>query len=365
VYLGKWKSEEAATAYAKVIADFARPRPVPAPDGKLSVAELIAAFKGHVERYYRRPDGTPTFEVDGFRQSLRPVREIFGSKAAEDFGPLDLEAVRERMIAAGWCRTLVNRRINRVKRMFKWAVAKELVPAQVLVGLQALEGLKAGRSQARETEPVEPVDEGVVRATLPHLTRQVAGLVRFQLHTGCRPGEACMLRRCDLDTSGPVWLYQPAWHKLAYRNKPRTIAVGPQAQAVLREFPTFDPNDFIFNPAKAVHEFHDGRTAARKTPRYPSHVERNESKRVRVGKRPPGRRYTTASYGAAVRKAVAEAGVEPWHPNQLRHLFGTIVRRNYGLEAAQVTLGHARADVTQIYAERDRSLAIKVAAAVG
>ena len=57
--------------------------------------------------------------------------------------------------------------------------------------------------------------------------------------------------------------------------------------------------------------------------------------------------------------------VPHWHPNQLRHTHGTEVRRRFGLEAAQVALGHERADVTQVYAERNLDLAVKVAAEVG
>ena len=45
--------------------------------------------------------------------------------------------------------------------------------------------------------------------------------------------------------------------------------------------------------------------------------------------------------------------------------FATEVRKAHGLEAAQVLLGHARADVTQIYSERNLALALKVAAAMG
>mgnify|MGYP001263631816 CR=1 FL=1 len=50
-------------------------------------------------------------------------------------------------------------------------------------------------------------------------------------------------------------------------------------------------------------------------------------------------------------------------PRALRHLqyvAATRIRREYGLEAAQVVLGHARADVTQVYAERDMARAIQV-----
>jgi site-specific recombinase XerC len=35
------------------------------------------------------------------------------------------------------------------------------------------------------------------------------------------------------------------------------------------------------------------------------------------------------------------------------------------LEAAQIILGHAKADVTQIYAERDKEKGIKIMRAIG
>jgi site-specific recombinase XerC len=49
-----------------------------------------------------------------------------------------------------------------------------------------------------------------------------------------------------------------------------------------------------------------------------------------------------------------------WHPNQLRHTVATEVRARFGLVAAQAVLGHAKADVTQVYAERDLTRAAEV-----
>jgi integrase len=43
----------------------------------------------------------------------------------------------------------------------------------------------------------------------------------------------------------------------------------------------------------------------------------------------------------------------------------TDATQRFGLEAAQVYLGHASADVTQVYAERNRTLAKRVASAIG
>lgn len=58
--------------------------------------------------------------------------------------------------------------------------------------------------------------------------------------------------------------------------------------------------------------------------------------------------------------------VPKWHPNQLRHLVAREFRQRYGIEAAQVVvLGHSRAEVTQVYAERDMEKAEAVMREVG
>jgi len=54
-----------------------------------------------------------------------------------------------------------------------------------------------------------------------------------------------------------------------------------------------------------------------------------------------------------------------WHPYQLRQNYATEVRKQFGLEAAQILLGHTKADVTPIYAERDLSRAAGVAQKIG
>ena len=54
-----------------------------------------------------------------------------------------------------------------------------------------------------------------------------------------------------------------------------------------------------------------------------------------------------------------------WSPNQLRHAAATKIRSEFGLEAAQVALGHRTADVTQVYAERDSAKGKEVARKIG
>ena len=81
--------------------------------------------------------------------------------------------------------------------------------------------------------------------------------------------------------------------------------------------------------------------------------------------RPRRDHYDKVSYYHAIQRGAKKAGVRPWKPHQARHSVATRVRARFGLEAAGVYLGHARADVTEVYAERDLSLAISVAEAIG
>lgn len=332
----------------------------------------------------RRPNPTPSYlphkksgraravwtdSAGGRHDQLLPGP--YGSaESREAYARLSLElaalrAVREQFVAAGWCRKSVNQQAERVRRVFKWAASEELVPAAVSHALTTVGGLQRGRTPAPESPPVGPVDDAVVEAVLPGLNRHVRGLVEFQRLTGCRPGEACSVRRSDLDTAGAIWVYRPDRHKGSWRGKSRVIAVGPKAQALLQGFFTPDLDAYLFSPRRAVGEVRAERAANRKTPRYPSHMRRNAAKRKAEPARAPSARYTTRSYSVAVARACGKAGAEHWHPNQLRHTFATRVRKGYGLEAAQVLLGHSKADVTQVYAERNEALAADVALKIG
>lgn len=380
VYLGTYNSPESRAEYGRVISELAvgspaeRPTAAPTP----SVDQVLLAFWRHALEHYRRPDGTPTQEISEYRQAFKVLRGLYGHTRATDFGPLSLKAVRAAMVGKGWARTLVNRRVGRVKRAFKWAASEQLVPVSVFQGLGTVAGLERGRSAAPEMEPVLPVAWGHVERTLPFLRPNIRAMIAVQWYTGMRPGEVCALRPADIDRSGRVWVFRPAYSKMSYAGRKRAVLIGPLAQAVLAQFAPADPAGYYFSPAASVDQFHAERAANRRTPLYPSHAKRNAAKRVKERERKPAARYTNKSYGYAIRRAVAranwplvEAAVEldlhvpDWAPNQLRHAHGTAVRHRFGLEAAQVALGHARADVTQVYAARNEALGARVANEMG
>jgi hypothetical protein len=49
----------------------------------------------------------------------------------------------------------------------------------------------------------------------------------------------------------------------------------------------------------------------------------------------------------------------------VRHTRATEVRERYGVEGAQASLGNARVETAQIYAERSRELARRIAREIG
>lgn len=103
----------------------------------------------------------------------------------------------------------MNSQVDRLRRMFKWAAGEQLLPISIYQELQAVEGLRRGKTGARETAKVKPVNAEHVEAALPFMRTPVQGMVRFQQLTGCRPIEACLLRALDLDMSNPkCWVYR-------------------------------------------------------------------------------------------------------------------------------------------------------------
>lgn len=378
IYLGKYNSAASREAYNRLIAEWlANGRALPAQDD-ITVLEVLARFIDHAERYYRKPDGTPTSELANFRDAMRPLKRLYGRTPAGEFGPLKLKALREEMVKLDWCRNTINRHTSRIRSIFKWAAECELIPPSIHHGLAAVAGLKAGRSDARESEPVKPVPDAFVDAVHPFVGRQVWAMIELQRLTGMRPGEVTAMRGCDLDTSGKLWTYRPAQHKTQHHGHERIVYLGPRARKIVQPFLKPDLAAFLFSPADAERERRDKLYANRSTPLSCGNVPGSNVKRK--PKKAPGQRYAVESYCRAIHMATDRADawakggkivaedvrvVPRWHPHQLRHSAATNLRKEYGLEAAQVILGQKTLTVTQVYAEKNVALAEKIVAEVG
>jgi integrase len=364
-YLGRHGTPESQSEYDRLLAEWlANGRRFPTPSGAgddLTINELLLAYLRFADSYYVK-HGKPTSEPASIRVTVRPLRRLFGATLAREFGPLQLKAVRQALIESGLCRNEVNKRTGRVARAFKWAVSEGLVPPSVHHGLQAVPGLRRGRADIRESEPVRPVPEAFVDAIRPHVSRQVWAMVELQRLTGMRPGEVCIMRACDLDTSGRVWSYRPAVHKTEHHGRARVVHLGPQAQEVLRPWLRADLQAYLFSPREAMEERSVARRQSRVTPLTPSQRARRKKARPT---RSPRDAYDPRSYYHALRSACARAEVPAWHPNQLRHNAATRLRKEFGLDTARAVLGHSSTAVTEVYAELDAEKAAEAMASVG
>ena len=238
-----------------------------------------------------------------------PVASKTTSAKLCDFGPLALKSVRQRMIEMDWCRTNINKAIGRLKRMVRWAAENELIPPETYHRLQAVAGLRYGRSGARESEPVKPVSDSAVETTLPHMPPTLRAMAELQRITGMRPGEVCNMRGRDLETSGQIWIYRPEFHKTRHHGRERLIFLGPKAQEILRPFLRTDLQAALFSPAQADAERRAARHEARKTPMSYGNVP--GSNRCRNPKRKPSQKYDTTAYGRAIAYACNQAFPPP------------------------------------------------------
>jgi integrase len=283
-------------------------------------------------------------------------------------------------------------------------VASELLEESVHRALVTVDGLKRGRCGVRDADPVRPIAEGPVNAVIKELSpalaallqqqdrlhalaaddpqRQrltddilalakqvpgespVAAMVQIQRLVGCRPGEVVLMRARDIDTSGAVWFYIPERHKTEHHGYQRVLPLGPRAQVILKPFleaAAADPALYLFSPRLAVLAHRRCKRQARRSKVQPSQVDRSRPNPCR----PPGDRYTTASYRRAIEYACKRAGIEPWAPNRIRHSVGTWVRKEFGIDHARALLGHRSMVTTEVYAELDMAKAAEVALARG
>ncbi len=403
VYLfGPYGTPESRERYARLIATWEAsgrrlPEQIeqpPNPTMGPTVSQLCYAFWLSAGHYCEQRRGL-------IQTCIRILRNLYGSTAAAAFGPQAFRLVREEMISRGWRRKTVTAHTDVVRQIFRWGVSHELIPVSTLEAIRTVEPLKRGQTEAPESEPIRPVPAKMLKATLPHLGRQVRAVVELQILTGARPSELLSLRRRDIlcDEMPGVWITKLGFHKTAHYGRDRTLYFGPQAQAILRPFMDRAADAFLFSPIEAEAELLAERLASRTTPL--SRGNRPGTNRKESPRRKPRDHYDVASYRRAITRACEKAFPPPeplakrddetwadhakrisrdgmqsqlkawkkshhWHPHQLRHNAATALRREFGLEAAQLILGHSSAQITDaVYADRDQEKILKIVQKTG
>ena len=306
----------------------------------VTVAELCALWDAHCREYYRGPDGKPSSTAVNAVLDVRLFREMFGGAALAELTHGDMLQLRDALVRSGVSRSTVNARLWRVKYMIGWALDEALIPATVKAELTQVKGVKRGRSAAPERQPVRPVDDATISATVAHMMPNTADMVRVHRYTGMRPCELCALRWSLIDTSRTPWVYRvPAEvNKNDWRGElgqPRVVCIGPKARAILERHK--DGGDVPFSPVRSMAEHMAAHAAEAAHPLSEAAKARRRAAHV---PRVLGERWNTQAYTRTIHAACGRAGIPVWGANRLRHAFGTQVRRQFGLDAAKAVLGH-------------------------
>ena len=334
--LGPYGSDESRIEYGKLIANLAGGIPIdPIADSKRgrlprnesddpgpSVGELCLVFLKHAEKHYVK-NGKETSEVFILKSVIRPLNDLYGMIPAKDFGPLALKAVRTKMIELGWTRGTINAGMSRIRRIFKHAIANELIDGSILPRLQCVAPLLAGRTEAHDNAPRNAVESDDIATVKKLVSPLVCDLIDLQRLTGSRSGELLKLTTGSVNRStSDVWVAELGDHKAVHHGKSRTLHFGPHAQLILTKYLSADPEQRLF-------------------------------------------KITGAAYRRSITRACEKLGIDRWVPHQLRHTNADVVREEFGLEHAQATLGHAKANMTEHYAKASRAKAAEVARKIG
>ena len=353
VYFGK-DPAEAHQRFAEALTLYENGNPVTprTKEDALTIVEASDRFLRAFEGYY--PESN---EHEHMKRALQRLCGLFGRLPLTELGPKRLKSFQARLVQQGeLSRKGINRSVSYVRRFTAWCVSEELCPPSVHEALRTVPPLRRGKTAAPETEPVRPVPHEHIEAAKEQLPSPVQAIVDLLLFTGARPSEILSLRPADIDTSTDPWQTRPVTHKTAWQGRDRMILFGPKAQAVLRPFMLRDSDAYMFSPKESERERHNKATVHRRP---------NQAPNPRKTKRTLGDAYTSDSLRRAIEYACKKAGVPKWTPYRLRHTAATEIRRQYGLEGAQVVLGHAALGVTQVYAERDFEKAARIISEVG
>ena len=356
-YLGEYGSPDSHRRYAALMADHLSGEPNEPSSGRdairpLTVAELAERHLEHeLARSKRGLVDRQTYHAA--RYVVRALIADHASMPLARFGPRALKAIQRRLVAtpckvsagrhAGdaepptLSRAEVNRRVNGIRRLFRWGVSEELVPEPVLASLEAVSGLRVG--EARDNPLRRAADPEHVRATIAQLRadghRGPAGALELIRWTGCRPDEICGVTAGDVVETRDGLELRIRNHKTRKKTEAdRVVPLNARATEI-------------------VMEARDGELSL--DPARPLFLGSN------------GRRISSNGLFQAVRRASETAGVPHWTAYQLRHLAATEMLDAGCTEVeAAAMLGHTPSSTVVRRYSRDRTrLARRAAAGIG
>jgi integrase len=331
-YLGIPDSPEAKRAYAELLtrlAVVAESQPAVVEPAKSSnwptVCQAVAKWLKWAETDYKGQ----ARELKNYRYSVEPLIKLYGALQTSRFRADQLDEVRQEMRRRGLSRAVINRRITRIKTIWRRLERWGSVPDGSWAHLRTLPSLGSLDREYHVLPPVKAAEWRDVAKVCGHLSPVTRAMLLFQWYTGARSGEVRQMRVGEIDRTGDVWIYTPATHKNAWRGQSRQIAIGPKAQAVIEPLLAGKaPTEYVFNS-------------------------------------PLGSCYTCEGYAAAVARSAKAVGIR-MRPYQARHAAKKRLTRELGLDAARAQLGQKSIETANDYSsEIDLEIAKEAARKLG
>lgn len=344
-YLGTHGSKASIDEYERLRAEtLSLPQqPRKAQPAKLTVSELLAKWLTADNRDAKASQSKLT------ARAFVPVCRLFVNLLASEFRAPNLLQVQEALITSSWMtpqefarcghwnRRYINRAIKSIVNVFGWGESRGFVPMGTASHLLTVSPVRHTDRRSFVHPDRQPADyERQVKPILRFLSPVVRAILQVQYFAGMRPGEVLRMRRDEIDTTSTegVWLYKPTTHKTSHRGHDLIKVLGPQAQSAIGPWlMAAELTGYIFPPTQ----------------------RRNRAET-----------YTVSGYYQAIRRAIAEAKVEPFCLYALRHAAKLRAEKAAGLAGAAAHLGQASIDTAKLYARQQRiDLAIDVAKKIG
>ena len=356
IYHGQWGLRETKSKYQVWLAEYLSATTQPesqssedttTPAGEPMLADLVTAFMQWADGYYRNPKtNLPTSQHHVLRSAIRELKPwVESGMLCKDFKTKDLLAVRAAIVNRDIMPqsqftpkkklsiSSVNILICKIRLCFKKGVEFGLVPVEVFQALLCVQNLNWRTAPTlRNPEPIKPAETVSLAKIQSYLKPVYQVLMKVHRTTGMRVKELVEMRWSEItpEKNDPtLYCYQPATHKNSHRGQERKIYIHEDLIAAMKSIrkKVWEKDLVWCSCGKGINAGYHGQ-------------------------------MTTAAYYLAIKGAIRRYNrdnkiqIARFTPLQIRHLVATEIRETDGIEAAAATLGHARLNTTEIYAEQ-------------
>ncbi|QQE12323.1 tyrosine-type recombinase/integrase [Planctomycetota bacterium] len=285
----------------------------------MKLEQLIKQYEDHAREYYRKPkSGRLTSEVASIKQATSQLITFCGNIHIEELRPLKLRGFMDSLVRRGNSRKTINDKIDRIRRMYRWAASYEMIQPEHVYALKQVPRLQRGRTRAKENRTIEPVPAKDLIKSMLHMDKTMRNMVRVHYLTGMRPSELLTMRWENITYENGILLYRPNEHKTDWRGTERIVPLGRRVQKLIG----YGDTGYVFTNIR-------------------------------------GQQYTICGYRSNVKNACNRAKITIWSPLQLRHNAATRFENKLGTKEAQILLGHSKPSTTEIYISRSFRKSLK------